>query len=209
MARDGCGTTTVLRAHGVLSGIMADAVKARRTRPRASKTFHARLRVDTYTCRPAMFSAGGRGGRTRRLGADAGVRRPAVGEAIPLRVRDVEFLKSRMMVHQNTVQLGVDHAVGPTKGRNARSVPVPSFVLDELAKHCKGKAADALVFSGRDGRYLPRPKSRDGWFTGSVKRAGVQQITPHDLRRRCASLAVSVGVNVLALQRMLGHKSPR
>ncbi len=98
MARDGCGTTTVLRAHGVLSGIMADAVKARRTRPRASKIFHARLRVDTYTCRPTMFSAGGRGGRTRRLGADAGVRRPAVGEAIPLRVRDVEFLKRRMVV---------------------------------------------------------------------------------------------------------------
>ncbi|HEY2500684.1 MAG TPA: tyrosine-type recombinase/integrase [Mycobacterium sp.] len=29
---------------------------------------------------------------------------------------------------------------------------------------------------------------------------------PHDLRHTCASLAVSAGVNVLALQRMLGHK---
>jgi integrase len=38
-----------------------------------------------------------------------------------------------------------------------------------------------------------------------VKRAGVQRITPHDLRHTCASLAVSAGVNVLALQRMLGH----
>ena len=32
-------------------------------------------------------------------------------------------------------------------------------------------------------------------------------ITPHDLRHTCASLAVSAGVNVLALQRMLGHTS--
>lgn len=40
-----------------------------------------------------------------------------------------------------------------------------------------------------------------------MKRAGLQKITPHDLRHTCASLAVSAGVNVLALQRMLGHTS--
>jgi integrase len=34
---------------------------------------------------------------------------------------------------------------------------------------------------------------------------GVQATTPHDLRHTCASLAISAGVNVLALQRMLGH----
>jgi len=42
-----------------------------------------------------------------------------------------------------------------------------------------------------------------------VKRAGVQHITPHDLRHTCASLSVSAGVNVLALQRMLGHASAK
>jgi integrase len=30
---------------------------------------------------------------------------------------------------------------------------------------------------------------------------------PHELRHTCASLSVSAGVNILALQRMLGHKS--
>jgi hypothetical protein len=60
----------------------------------------------------------------------------------------------------------------------------------------------------RDGGYLPRPKSSNGWFTRAVKGAGVQRITPHDLRHTCASLAVSAGVNVLALARMLGHKDP-
>jgi hypothetical protein len=47
-----------------------------------------------------------------------------------------------------------------------------------------------------------------GWFAGAVKRAGVQPITPHDLRHTCASLAVSAGANVLAVARMLGHKDP-
>ena len=47
-----------------------------------------------------------------------------------------------------------------------------------------------------------------GWFAAAVRRASVQTITPHDLRHTCASLAVSAGVNVLALARMLGHKDP-
>ena len=42
-----------------------------------------------------------------------------------------------------------------------------------------------------------------------MKLAGVQKITPHDLRHTCASLAVSAGVNVLALSRMLGHTSAK
>jgi integrase len=40
------------------------------------------------------------------------------------------------------------------------------------------------------------------------RRAKVQDITPHDLRHTCASLAISAGVNVLALARMLGHSDP-
>ena len=66
---------------------------------------------------------------------------------------------------------------------------------------------DDLVFG--DGAYLPRPKSDGGWFAGAVKRAKVQKITPHDLRHSCASIAMSPGVNVLALSRMLGHNSAK
>jgi integrase len=131
------------------------------------------------------------------------------GEAIGLRVRDVEFLRRRLSVHQNAVQLGIDHAVGPTKDRKARSVPVPAFVLDELSVQCAGKPPNQLVFPSRDGEYLPRPKSTGGWFSAAVKRAQVQTITPHDLRHTCASLSVSAGVNVLVLQRMLGHASAK
>lgn len=59
------------------------------------------------------------------------------------------------------------------------------------------------------GAYLPRPKSSTGWFQAAVRKAKVQRITPHDLRHTCASLAVAAGVNVLALQRILGHKSAK
>jgi integrase len=112
-------------------------------------------------------------------------------------------------VNENAVQLGVTHAVGPTKGRKARSVPVPEFVLNALATQCGGKEPGDLVFPHQDGGYLPRPKSSAGWFAAAVRKAQVQKITPHDLPHSCASLAVSAGVNVLALQRMLGQTSAK
>lgn len=72
------------------------------------------------------------------------------------------------------------------------------------------------------------PNSRDGWFTAAVKRgqaaASVEiaeqkargekpstrefpRVTPHDLRHTAASLAISSGANVKAVQRMLGRAS--
>jgi integrase len=93
-----------------------------------------------------------------RLASEAGQHRALVptlafcgirwGEAIALRVRDIEFLKRRLVVSENAVQLGVNDAVGTTKGRKARSVPVSTFVLDELSIQCRNKAAGDLVFSG-------------------------------------------------------------
>ena len=211
MVRKGSGATTVIRAQGVLSGILADAVKGKRLAanpvkgldnlPRKSGNRRVYLTADDVT----------------RLADKAGEHRVLVlvlaytgvrwGEAIGLRVRDVQFPRRRISVSENAVQIGSRHVVGPTKGREDRSVPVPEFVLNELSVQCKGKAADALVF-GRDGGYLQRPKSSNGWFTRAVTAAKVQAITPHDLRHTCASLAVSAGVNVLALARMLGHKDP-
>jgi integrase len=213
MGAKGAGVTTVLRAHGVLSGILAAAVKARRLVANPAKGVEGLPRKTGK--RRVYLSADD----VRRLAAESREHRALVlllaytgirwGEAVALRVRDVEFLRRRLAVHTNAVQLGVDHAVGPTKGRKARSVPVPSFVLDELSVRCQGKAPDELVFPGSQGGYLARPKSSDGWFAAAVKRAEVQAITPHDLRHTCASLAVSAGVNVLALQRMLGHTSAK
>jgi integrase len=213
MDRDGAGATTVIRAHGVLSGILADAVKAKRLAVNPAKG------VENLPRKMARRHVYLSDDDVHRLADEVGEHRALVlvlaycglrwGEAIGLRVRDVEFLRRRLSVSENAVQLGTRHAVGPTKGRKARSVPVPAFVLDELSVQCKGKAPGDLVFPGRGGGYLQRPKSSTGWFRAAVKRVGVQPITPHDLRHTCASLAVSAGVNVLALQRMLGHTSAK
>jgi integrase len=213
MVRAGSGATTVRRAHVVLSGILADAVKSHRLAVNPARG------VENLPRRPAKRHVYLTADDVYRLADECGEHRALVlllaycglrwSEAIALRVADVEFLRRRLSVSTAAVQLGSKHAVGPTKGRKARSVPVPGFVLDELSAQCRGKASSDLVFAGPDGRYLPRPKSTNGWFIRAVKLVGVQSITPHDLRHTCASLAVSAGVNVLALQRMLGHASAK
>jgi integrase len=214
MGRRGLGPTGVIRAHGVLSGVLTDAVKAKRLAVNPCRGGVENLPQKT-TKRHVYLSAED----VARLADESGEYRALVlllaycglrwGEAIGLRVRDVEFLRRRITVSENAVQIGARHAVGPTKGRKARSVPVPVFVLDELSAQCKDKAPADLVFSSRDGGYLPRPKSSNGWFMRAVQAVGIQAVTPHDLRHTCASLAVSAGVNVLALQRMLGHTSAK
>lgn len=214
MTADGSGTTTILRAYGVLSGILAFAVKSKllsanpanakdvENLPRKTRRRHVYLSADDVE---RLADESGQHQALVLTLAYTGIR---WGEAVALRKRDVEFLKRRLAVNDNAVQLGVDHAVGLTKGRKSRSVPVAQFVLDELSRQCQGKDFNDLVF-GDGEHYLPRPKSSGGWFAGAVKRAEVQSITPHDLRHTCASLAVSAGVNVLALQRMLGHTSAK
>jgi len=207
--RKGSGATTIIRAYGVLAGVLDTAVKSKRLRvnpargvenlPKKVGKRHVYLTADDV----------------QRLAAESGPDRRALvltlaycgirwGEAVALRVRDIDFLRRRLTVADNAVQLGVEHAVGHTKSRKVLAVPVPQFVLDELSVQCQGRGREALVF-GDGVDYLPRPKSSGGWFAGAVKRARVQAITPHDLRHTCASLAVSANVNVLALARMLGH----
>lgn len=204
--------TVVLRAYGVLSGILADAVKGKRLPANPAKGVENLPRKSgkrrVYLSADDVARLADESGEHRALTLTLAYCGLRWGEAIGLRVRDVEFLRRRISVHENAVQIGVAHEVGPTKGREARSVPVPEFVLNELSVQCAGKAPGELVFATPEGRYLPRPKSSNGWFTRAVKAAGVQTVTPHDLRHTCASLAVSAGVNVLALARMLGHKDP-
>jgi integrase len=206
------GTTTVVRAYGVLAGILDDAVKSRRLAvnpgrgvenlPDKAGKRRVYLTVDDVA----------------RLAAESGPHRALVltlaytgvrwGEAVALRVRDVQFLRRRLSVHDNAVQIGAKHLVGQTKGRQERSVPVPQFVLDELAVQCERRAAWTTSYSAT-GPHTYSPKSSTGWFQAAVKRAKVQKITPHDLRHSCASISISLGVNVLALSRMLGHKSAK
>lgn len=132
------------------------------------------------------------------------------GEAIGLRVKDLDMLKRRFLVTENAIEVGSRIVVGTPKNHKRRSVPFPRFLAEMLAQQCAGKHRDDLVFAREDGGYLRSARVHEdnmSWFPGVVRRSGIPRITPHDLRHSAASCAVSAGANVKAVQKMLGHCS--
>lgn len=134
------------------------------------------------------------------------------GEAAGLRVRDIEFLRRTITLHENAVRVGGETHLGTLKSHKHRTVPLPKTVALELSQTCEGKDLDALLWSSAEGKHLGPPSSHDSWLSGAVARCqkadeAFPRVTAHDLRHTAASLAVSSGANVKAIQRMLGHAS--
>lgn len=220
--------TTVLRAYGVLAAVLDVAVKDKRISRNAARGVTLPRKVSkskpylTHSQVAALASASAHPVLVTFL-AYTGLR---WGEATALRVRHVDALRRRVSVEENAVMVGTVIHVGTPKTHENRSVPYPAFLAVPIARLCEGKGRDDLLFG--DGRlHMRLPNSRDGWFAAAVRRvlddetraaaeakargeaepARMPRVTPHDLRHTAASLAISSGANVKAVQRMLGHAS--
>jgi len=80
---------------------------------------------------------------------------------------------------------------------------------EALAAACAGRGPDELVFIGpAGGRWVLRNNNwRRRAFDSAAIRVGLEGLMRHELRHTAASLAVSAGANVKAVQRMLGQAS--
>jgi site-specific recombinase XerD len=83
----------------------------------------------------------------------------------------------------------------------------PKFLVDEPDALKAGKRPKDLLFTGDRGGVLRNGNFRRDVFDHATRAAGLDGLTPHELRHTAASLAVSAGANVKAIQRMLGHAS--
>jgi integrase len=207
--------TVVLRAYGILAGTLERAMRDRRI-----KLNHARgITLPRKTSRPRHYLTHRQVDLLARESREHGALVLMLaytglrwGEAVALRVRAIDFYRRRLTVSDNAVNVGGVITPGTPKSGETRSVPFPAFLEPLLARECFGKTSDQLVFGDGD-RYLSTPTIKDGWFTGARKRAAAQDtafptaLTIHDLRHTAASLAISAGANVKAVQRMLGHAS--
>ena len=129
-------------------------------------------------------------------------------EIAAMRVDSVDLSRRRMHVKAAVVEVDGEGLVwGTPKSHEARWVPIPSFLADELCGHIASKRPDELLFTSPDGQVMRNRNARRGWFNRAAASAGVPGLTPHELRHTAASLAVKAGANVKALQRMLGHAS--
>jgi integrase len=131
------------------------------------------------------------------------------GELAALRVGDFDMLRRRVNVSRSVTEF--NGLVWSTpKSWERRSVPFPSALAAELSALMVGKGREDLVFASQRGDVLRVSNYRKRFFTSAVETCQAADktfptITPHDLRHTAASLAVSVGANVKAVQRMLGH----
>ncbi|MFC9769319.1 tyrosine-type recombinase/integrase, partial [Rhodococcus jostii] len=91
------------------------------------------------------------------------------GEAVGLRISDLDMLRRRVNVARNAVQVGARIELGTPKSNKSRSIPIPAFLVEDLAVQCIGKPRDGLVFPGVDGGFLRRPNSERGWFRSAAR----------------------------------------
>jgi integrase len=87
-------------------------------------------------------------------------------------------------------------------------IPIPAFLATLLARHIEDRSPDQPVFYCiRTGTWLRNHVFRVGWLDPAAAAVGLGGLTPHEMRRTAASLAVSAGANVKVVQRLLGHAS--
>jgi integrase len=205
--------TTVIRAYGVLAAILDVAVRDRRilsnpargvNLPRKTSKEHIYLNHQEVH---ALAAHSGDRATLVLLLAYTGLR---WGEAIGLRVRDVDHDRRRITISLNAVEVGGAIEVGTPKTHKRRTVPFPRLLEAQLREQAGGKANDDLLFSDLNGDHLRRTRVSAGsrsWFKTALAKAELRPMTLHDLRHTAASLAISAGANVKAVQRMLGHAS--
>lgn len=206
--------TTVSRAHGVLSSILDGAARdrlipsnpARGVKlPRKVRRAHAYL---SHAQVAHLAREAGTHSTLVNVLAYTGLR---WGEAIGLRVMDCDFSRGRVRIAQNAVTVSGEIIIGTPKTHRARSVPLPGFLCTGLAEIAADRTLESYIF-GDGALPLTVSATKRGWFSQAVKRCRAAdktfpKVTPHDLRHTAASLAISSGANVKAVQRMLGHAS--
>ena len=174
------GAAVVKRTHWVLSCILSDAVRdhliARNPAagvklPRTSRK--RPLYLTHQQVGSLAAAAAGYEGLVLLL-AYTGLR---WGEAIGMRVHDLDLLRKRASVTENAVQAGGRIHVGTPKAHKQRTVPLPDFLVPYLARQCEGKGRDDLLWPGDSDEHLRRPHPASGWFAKAVTARASR--TPH------------------------------
>lgn len=204
--------SVVLRAHGVLLGILDDAQRDRLilrnpasgidNLPRRRKTEHVYM-----THRQVADFAEGSNGRDCLvyLGCYTG---PRWGELAGLRAGRIDLDRRRIRIVENVVRVRRQFIVQTPKTHELRELEYPEFLDDLIAEQVKGKGPEDLVFPAPMGGFLRHARRNERWFKRGREAAGVPDtMVPHDFRHTAASLAVQSGANVKGVQKMLGHKS--
>jgi integrase len=130
-----------------------------------------------------------------------------MGELTELRFGDIDQERKRANISRAVVWVKGTAIVGTPKSGKPRDVPLTSKVLSVMGEGAPGD----LIFTSARGQRIRPTNFRWIHMKSAVRAACAADpsfppgLYPHDLRHTAASLAVSAGANIKALQRMLGH----
>lgn len=173
---------------------------------------------DTITLEVEQVLAVARAAATEQLGrlivvaAFTGLRQ---GELLALRWRDVDFSGALVHVRRNYTHGGEDLP----KSNRRRSVPLSdqaAVALDTESRRDRFTTSDDLVFPNAVGDHANADQVRDGFYAaldaaglGHLRTAapelGRKAIVFHDLRHTFGTLCVRNGIDVVRIQKWMGH----
>lgn len=128
------------------------------------------------------------------------------GEAVGLKVDDIDFDKRRIYVRRSLVDVKGQISEGTPKTHERRWVPMPDPVRDSLINDVEGKTGDEYVFTSPHGGPMRLSNWRRTVFDPAARSLDLDGLKPHSLRHTAAALAVRSGASVKDVQRMHGHK---
>lgn len=133
------------------------------------------------------------------------------GELLGLRWKNIDFDGLTITVENNvTYAPGQGNIFGTTKTRESeRTIPMLPGVAKELKEYKAAQSAKSrlgLVFPGKIDADKPRaPSAITHRVKRFMKKNGLPDLSPHDLRHSCATLLVANGADIKSIQEILGH----
>ncbi|MGP4916807.1 tyrosine-type recombinase/integrase [Brachybacterium tyrofermentans] len=211
LGKAGMAGGTVRKVYGVLNGVLKAAIRGKRlaVNPAAEvmlpRQDMKRRRYLTGVQVEALAAAAGDRAVIVHVLAFCGLR---IGELSALKAGAVDQVRRRLRIEESVTEVNGKLVWSEPKDHQRRTVPWPRFLDGEIEAAMKAKGPEDLLFPAPGGGALRVRNMRRGWFDAAAETAGMKGLTPHELRHTAASLAVSAGASVLALQRMLGHDKP-
>ncbi len=210
LQREGRSASRVRQAYHLLTGMLHAAVKdGRLPRNPAVGVDLPRLvsKQRRYLRHDQLHALAYECGRYRVLVLTLGYCGLRWGEAAALRVHGIDLERGRLNITEAASEVNGQIVFGSPKSHQARWLPVPSFLLDELRAEVEDLSPGDLVFRSPHGAVLRATSFRRDYFNRAASESGVPGLVPHELRHTAASLAISAGATVKSVQRMLGHAS--
>jgi len=107
------------------------------------------------------------------------------GELLKLKWQNVDFEKRQIKVEE-------------TKSKKARFIPINSVLFDVLLKLKAVNGKEQCVFPFKGVRTT---------FEGACRRAGLDDLTFHDLRRTFGTRLLEAGVDIVTISKLYGHST--